>query len=140
MLSKKNNNDAVNGNIKSIIGQDAVFEGTLHAKDTTRVDGLIKGDVEIGEALILGVTGKIVGNVNASTIMVGGQVEGDLNAKDKIVISATGKVTGNIRAKKLIVDENGVFRGECFMGEEVIKKEEPQTAQTAVKDEKKDKI
>lgn len=138
MLSKRNNNDTATGNIKSIIGQDAVFEGTLHAKETTRVDGLIKGDVEIGETLILGVTGKIVGNVGASTITVGGLVEGDLNAKDKIVISATGKVIGNIRAKKLIVDENGVFRGQCFMGDEVVKQEE--TPDKTAKDEKKDKV
>ena len=79
----------INVKIKSIIGPDAVFEGSLHAKETTRVDGLIRGDVTIDEVLILGVTGKVIGNVNAATIMVGGQVEGDLYAKEKIIISAT---------------------------------------------------
>ncbi len=135
MLSRKENNELANVKIKSIIGQDAVLEGTLNAKETTRVDGLIRGDVEIGEVLVLGVTGKIVGNVKASTIMVGGQVEGDLTAKEKIVISATGKVNGNIRSKKLIVDENGVFRGQCFMGEDAA----PQIAELPDKSEKSDR-
>ena len=118
MLVKKDNGESTNVKIKSIIGQDAVFEGALHAKETTRVDGLIKGDVTIDEVLILGVTGKVIGNVKAATIMVGGQVEGDLYAKEKIIISATGKVNGNLHTKKLIIDENAVFHGQCFMNEE----------------------
>ena len=124
MLRKKENNDMQNQKIKSIIGQDAVFEGTLEAKETTRVDGLIRGDVKIDTVLILGVTGKIVGNVNASSIMIGGTVEGDLVAGDKITIAATGKVTGNLHTKKLVVDENAIFRGQCFMGDQAPKKEE----------------
>lgn len=124
MLRKKENNDMQNQKIKSIIGQDAVFEGTLEAKESTRVDGLIRGDVKIETVLILGVTGKIVGNVNASSIMIGGTVEGDLVADNKITIAATGKVTGNLHTKKLVVDENAMFRGQCFMGEQAPKKEE----------------
>ncbi|MCI8947525.1 MAG: polymer-forming cytoskeletal protein [Lachnospiraceae bacterium] len=119
MLKKKDNNDTQFAKIKSIIGQDAIFEGTLQAKETTRVDGLIKGDVKIDTVLVLGLTGKIVGNVRAATIMIGGTVEGDLIATDKITISGTGKVTGNLHTKKLVVDENAVFFGQCFMGDEV---------------------
>jgi len=122
MLSRKENNDAT-VKIKSIIGQDAVFEGTLHAKETTRVDGVIKGDVEIDTTLVLGVSGKVIGNVTAAVIMVGGRVEGDIIAKDKITIASTGNVTGNIHAKKLVIDENAVFRGQSFMGEEIPKLE-----------------
>lgn len=114
-MSRKDTNEAPNVKIKSIIGQDTVFEGTLYAKETTRVDGLIKGDVKIEGTLVLGVSGRINGNVTASTIMVGGSVEGDLAAREKIVISATGKVSGNLHTKKLIIDENAVFRGQCFM-------------------------
>lgn len=132
MLGKKESTETTNVKIKSLIGQDAVFEGTLRAKETTRVDGLIKGDIRIEETLILGISGKVVGNVNASTIMVGGQVEGDLHAKEKIIISATGKVNGNLHTKKLIVDENAVFHGQCFMNEEAPEKAEPAApAQTA---------
>ncbi len=130
MLKKKENNDNQFSKIKSIIGQDAVFEGTLQAKETTRVDGLIKGDVKIDTVLVLGLTGKIVGNVQAATIMIGGTVEGDLVATDKITISATGKVTGNLHTKKLVVDENAVFFGQCFMGDHAPARPEPETAQT----------
>ena len=128
MLKKKENNDNQFSKIKSIIGQDAVFEGTLQAKETTRVDGLIKGDVKIDTVLVLGLTGKIVGNVQAATIMIGGTVEGDLVATDKITISATGKVTGNLHTKKLVVDENAVFFGQCFMGDNVPKQPEAEPA------------
>lgn len=123
MLKKKDSNDTQFAKIKSIIGQDAVFEGTLQAKETTRVDGLIKGDVKIDTVLVLGLTGKIVGNVHAANIMIGGTVEGDLIATDKITISATGKVTGNLHTKKLVIDENAVFFGQCFMGDEAPKPE-----------------
>lgn len=118
MLGKKEHSDSANVKIKSIIGPDAVFEGTFYAKETTRVDGEIKGDVRIEDVLVLGVTGKVAGNVTAASIMVGGCVEGDLYAEEKIVISATGKVSGNLHTKKLIIDENAVFHGQCFMGDE----------------------
>lgn len=131
MLSRKDTNETPNVKIKSIIGQDAVFEGTLYAKETTRVDGLIKGDVKIEGALVLGVSGRINGNVTASTIMVGGSVEGDLVAKEKIVISATGKVSGNLHTKKLIIDENAVFRGQCFMDDGMKPQQSAETEKSA---------
>ena len=101
MLKKKENNDAQFAKIKSIIGQDAVFEGTLQAKGNHKSDGLIKGDVKIDTVPVLGLTGKIVGNVRAATIMIGGTVEGgNLVASDKITISAIEvKVTGNLHPR-----------------------------------------
>ncbi len=121
MLIKKEGSDGNVGNvrIKSIVAQDAVVDGNLQAKGATRIDGVVRGNVKIDEMLVLGAASKVIGNIYAASIMVGGEVEGDLAAKEKVTISGTGKVTGNLHTKKLIVDENAVFRGQCFMGDEI---------------------
>lgn len=115
MLGRKAGNEMQNTKINTVLGKDAMLEGNFHAKGTTRIDGMVQGDVAVEETLILGASGKITGNVQAASIMVGGNVQGDLYAKEKIEISATGKVAGNIRTKKLIIDENAVFQGNCNM-------------------------
>lgn len=126
MLSRKSGNDAQLSKINTILGKDAVLEGNFHAKGTTRIDGTIQGDVVVEDMLVLGASGKIIGNVQASVIMVGGNVQGDLSAREKIEISATGRVTGNIRTKKLIIDENAVFQGNCNMDDAGSKKADVQ--------------
>ncbi len=118
MFMKKDIGDMSNVKIKSIIGQDVVIEGNFYARESTRIDGQVMGYVCIDGALVRGSGSRISGNVAASSIMTGGQIDGDLTAKDKIVIASTGKVTGNMWTKKLVIDENAVFQGQCFMGDQ----------------------
>lgn len=124
MLVRKNTKE-LSGKIDSIIGADAVVTGNLKTGATTRIDGVVQGDIESKGTLIVGVGGKITGNITAAYIMVAGEVKGDLFAGEKIEVSSSGKITGNIQTKSLIVDENAMFQGKCIMN--VDKKEESQT-------------
>lgn len=111
--------------INSIIGLDTLFEGNLTTKDTTRVDGTIKGNVKSEGTLIVGPNGKVDGNISAANIIVGGIIEGDLIALGKVEITSTGSIRGDITTKSLIIDENAVFQGTCSMNAEVVKKTYP---------------
>lgn len=108
--------------INSIIGLDTLFEGNLTTKDTTRVDGTIKGNVKSEGTLIVGPKGTVEGNITATNIIVGGIIEGDLIASGKVEITSTGSIKGDITTKSLIIDENAVFQGTCSMNAEVVKK------------------
>ncbi|WP_022773838.1 bactofilin family protein [Butyrivibrio sp. AE2015] len=102
--------------VGTIIGPGAVIEGPLTTKDSTRIDGIIKGNVTISGALIVGQEGKITGTVSALNVYVAGEVTGNITApQGKIEISDTGKVYGDISCKGIIIDENAVFQGKCEM-------------------------
>lgn len=108
-----------NVKINSIIGAGAVVEGDFAAQGSTRVDGVINGNVTIQGILVLGAGGKVNGNVEAASAIIGGEVLGDIKVSDKLEVSATAKVLGNIATKILVIDENAVFQGKCDMNQEV---------------------
>lgn len=121
MLGKKNNVTLENSNLRvgTIVGDGAIFQGNLVVKDTVRVDGEVKGDVQTESVLIIGSKGRIDGNIEADTIFAGGLVKGDIRAKTKTEISSTGKVFGDITTKVIVIDENAVFQGRCEMGQKL---------------------
>jgi cytoskeletal protein CcmA (bactofilin family) len=102
--------------VGTIIGPGAVLDGPLTTKDSTRIDGTVKGNVTISGALIVGQEGKITGTVSAMNAYIAGEVTGNISApQGKVEISDTGKVIGNVSCKGIIIDENAVFSGQCDM-------------------------
>ena len=102
--------------VGTIIGPGAVLEGPLTTKDSTRIDGTVKGNVTVSGALIVGQDAKIIGTVSAMNAYIAGEINGNLAApQGKVEISDTGKVIGDITCKGIIIDENAVFHGKCEM-------------------------
>jgi len=114
MFNKKGKDFTVE-KISTMIGSDAVITGTFEAKDTTRVEGVIHGDIKSEETVIVGTTGKVNGNITAKNVMVAGEVKGNMHVVERIEASASGKIFGDIQAKSLYIDENAVFQGQCTM-------------------------
>lgn len=112
-MSKKTNS-FTNGE-SSVIGAGTVLEGNLKTNATVRIDGEIIGDLDCQATVIVGVDGKINGNVKAVDLLVAGTVTGDVTAANKIEIVAKGKVDGDINTKSLVIDEAAVFQGKCIM-------------------------
>ena len=102
--------------VGTIIGLGAVIDGPLTTKDSTRIDGIVKGNVTISGALIVGQEARIDGTVSAMNVYVAGIINGNITApQGKVEISDTGKVFGDVTCKGIIIDENAVFQGKCEM-------------------------
>ncbi|MBR4832555.1 MAG: polymer-forming cytoskeletal protein [Butyrivibrio sp.] len=102
--------------VGTIIGPGAVLDGPLTTKDSTRIDGTVKGNVTISGALIIGQEGKVIGTASGVNIYIAGEINGNVCApQGKVEISDTGKVIGDITCKGIIIDENAVFQGRCEM-------------------------
>lgn len=116
--SKKNESvlDTALEQVGTIIGPGAVLEGPLTTKDSTRIDGTVKGNVTVSGALIVGQAARIVGTVSCMNAYIAGEVEGNVSApQGKVEISDSGKVIGDVSCKGIIIDENAVFHGQCNM-------------------------
>ena len=117
MGKNKNKNSGTDARAKvgTLIGKGAVFDGNLTAPETVRIDGTLNGNCNCKELLIVGVDGKINGDIFSQNVIISGRVDGDIEAKGKLELLSTGKLTGNIMARSLVVDEDACFDGRCTM-------------------------
>lgn len=117
MNRNKNKNNAMElkAKIGTVIGPGAVFDGHFDTPESVRVDGTINGNCNCKELLIVGVEGKIKGDITSQNVIISGNVEGDIVAHGKLELLSTGKLVGNITARSLVVDEDACFDGRCTM-------------------------
>lgn len=107
--------------ISTIIGKDVVVEGDFTAGGSVRLDGVVEGDVKVGGHLLVGISGKIHGNVEAASAAIGGEVTGNVVAPDKTELTSTARLIGDIRTNVIVIDEKAIFQGKCDMNQEELK-------------------
>ena len=114
--SKEGGLDVAAEPITSFIAAGAIVDGPFSAKESTRIDGTINGNVSVNGSLIVGPEAKIVGAVSATNLFLAGEIQGNVSAgTGKVEISDTGKLIGDLTAKTLVIDENAIFQGQCNM-------------------------
>ena len=111
-MAKKTNQAIV---INTVIGAGTEFVGDLFTKDTARIDGVIRGNVQSAGMVIVGTNGQVEGNINAVDISISGMIKGDMVAQNRIEILSSAHIEGNITTKSLCIDEHAVFQGVCNM-------------------------
>lgn len=107
-----------NYTITTIVGSDTVVEGTIITKSSVRIDGTLIGGVSAEGVVILSKNGKIKGNIMAENIVVAGVIEGNMQIREKVNVEPTGEIYGDITTKSLLIDEESVFQGNCYMNRE----------------------
>ena len=110
--------------LETIIGDGTRVVGQVTVKGTIRIDGIVEGDVQ-ADWVVVGVSGKILGNTRTRGMIVGGSVEGNIEATETVELTGKASMTGEICAPKLTVSEGAVFNGRSRMKGET----EPSEAQ-----------
>ncbi|MBI4348648.1 MAG: polymer-forming cytoskeletal protein [Elusimicrobia bacterium] len=105
------------GDMETLVGPEAYFQGAMTVRGSIRVEGRVEGDILEAQTVVIGPNGKVRGNVCAERVVVGGQVAGDVVAASILEIKATGRVTGNLRTPRLLIEEGASFDGSCSMSE-----------------------
>ncbi len=100
--------------LETILGSGSELKGELCAQGTVRIDGFMDGDVR-AESVIVGESGRILGNVKARSVVVGGRVDGNIDADEIAELKEKSHVSGEIRAARLSVSEGAVFDGQSRM-------------------------
>ena len=100
--------------LETIVGDGTRVAGQVSAKGTIRIDGILEGDVD-ADWVVVGETGKILGNIRSRGVVVGGSVAGNIEAAETVELMRGAKMTGEIRAPKLSVSEGAFFEGRSRM-------------------------
>ncbi len=103
--------------ISTLVGAGAELDGDFKATGSARIDGSVKGNVTVENALVIGATGIINGKVIAKSVVIGGEVNGNVEAPEKAELTATAKVIGDISTNLIVIDEHAVFHGRCDMNQ-----------------------
>lgn len=101
--------------ILNIIGQGTRINGDLISNGDFRVDGAIEGGVKVGQRLVIGSTGKILGNIEADSATVAGHIKGNLTVKNVLELKPSAKIDGDIITNKMVIEAGAQFNGRCTM-------------------------
>jgi len=103
------------GEITTLLGRGASFEGKLTFEGTVRIDGRFRGEVFSDDVLVIGEGAVVEAEVDVGEIIVQGTVLGNIKAKRSIEVHAPGRVKGDIHTPNLQIDKGVIFEGRSFM-------------------------
>src|SRR5262245_45899113 len=112
------------GKINSIM-EGTSIEGEVKSDSNIRIDGRVKGTINVRGRLIVGTSGLVEGDVTCQSSDIEGTVNGKITCQDLLSLKATAKLTGDINTKKLAIEPGAVFTGNCSMGGGVVKEMSP---------------
>jgi cytoskeletal protein CcmA (bactofilin family) len=106
---------AAAGEITTLLGRGASFEGKLTFDGTVRIDGRFKGEVFSDDVLVIGEGAHVEAEIEVGEIIIQGSVVGNIKAKRSIEIHAPGRVKGDLHTPTLQIDKGVMFEGRSFM-------------------------
>ena len=112
-MSKTTNSDSQSINL---IGAGTVIEGDFKSNGDIRIDGTIKGSLNVKGKLVVGASGSIEGDVVCQNADVSGTIKAKITVSDLLSLKASSKLTGDIISGKLHVEPGANFSGSCSMG------------------------
>jgi len=102
-------------NSVSTIANGTTVTGEIKSEGNYRIDGVLKGDINVSEKLIIGPTGIIEGNIWCANSDISGKVTGKIIVKELLSLVASAQVFGEIVTKKLSIEPGAIFSGTCKM-------------------------
>ena len=103
------------GEITTLLGRGATFEGKLTFDGTVRIDGRFKGEVFSDDTLVIGEGAIVEAQIDIGEVIIQGTVIGNIVAKRSIEIHAPGRVKGDLHTPSLQIDKGVIFEGRSFM-------------------------
>jgi len=115
--------------ISSIISKDMRITGEMSFKGKARVDGTVDGNVK-GEHLILSESGKVMGDLELTSLLCHGSIEGNVKAQQVTAYSSSA-MTGNLVATSLTVESGARLNGEVSSSQPPPSQQQPRPTITS---------
>ena len=103
------------GGITNILGKGTRINGKLKVEGSIHVDGVVEGNINISESLIIGKSGRVQGEIHTKDCLSGGKIEGNMQADGRVEFKSGASLKGDLKCKQLLIEEGVVFDGNCEM-------------------------
>ena len=99
----------------TVIGVNSNFRGTIMVSGTLRIDGEFEGDILNCERLEIGEHGVMRADVEVKDALILGRVYGNIRALGAIEMKAGARVEGDLAGLSLAMEPGVYFSGRCTM-------------------------
>jgi len=89
--------------------------GDINSQGDLRLDGFLKGNLNIKGRVVIGKTGKVTGTITCKNAEINGFVEGKIYVSELLSLTETANVKGDIVINKLNIQPGCKFTGTCAM-------------------------
>lgn len=98
------------------IVEGTTINGDFFSDSNIRIDGSLKGTIHTKGRLVIGVNGKVEGEVTCQNAEIEGKIDGVIKVTELLTLKTTSKLTGEIYTGKLAIEPGALFNGNCQMG------------------------
>jgi cytoskeletal protein CcmA (bactofilin family) len=120
-MAKENN--VINLQVINLIAKGTKITGDLLSDGDIRIDGELLGNLDTKGRLVIGTSGRLVGEIKCNSCEIAGTHKGKLFINELLSLKASSNVSGDIVTGKLSIEPGAFFVGTCAMGEESINNE-----------------
>ncbi|TVR36455.1 MAG: polymer-forming cytoskeletal protein [Cryomorphaceae bacterium] len=89
------------------------IEGVIQSEGNFRIDGFVKGEIQIKGKLIIGPSGEVEGRVSCQNAEVEGSFKGVFEVQQLLYLKSTARIFGDSVFSKLRVEEGAQLECTC---------------------------
>ncbi|MBC7864237.1 MAG: polymer-forming cytoskeletal protein [Bacteroidia bacterium] len=119
--NKNGKNNAVDSTSVNLLGNGTTLVGEVKSNGDFRIDGILKGNIEVKGKLVVGNSGSIEGEVICQNADISGEIKGKINVAELLTLKSTARLQGDIVTGKIAIEPEAQFTGTCSMGGGVVK-------------------
>jgi cytoskeletal protein CcmA (bactofilin family) len=121
----------------TLVGRHTEIHGKLVLHESVRIDGLVVGNIEDrregNHTLVIGATGEVRGDIQASRVLVAGKVAGQIHAIDRVELHEHCQVLGDIKYGSIAIAHGASVQGLLLQIESAQEEREGLDAQEAIR-------
>jgi cytoskeletal protein CcmA (bactofilin family) len=88
----------------SVLGASTRVTGRINGDGALRIEGTVKGDVNVRGETEIAEGGSLEGNVQGTALDIGGNLLGDARAEGAIAVRASAQVRGELRGAQVSIE------------------------------------
>ncbi len=117
MFDKKNTPSKTNTfqSQTNLISAGTIINGNIDTENDLRFDGVLTGNIESKGKFVLGLQGKIIGNIVCKSADIEGYVQGNLSVSEMLSIKSNATIIGEMIVGQLSVEPGSQLEAKCKM-------------------------
>ena len=99
----------------TIIGRSLILDGELQGSDGLSVQGIVKGKIEIDNAITVEKGAVIKADIKAKDVQISGQVKGNISASGNVHYKKDCTVVGNTSTARILIEDGASIKGSVHI-------------------------
>ena len=97
------------------IGRSLILDGELRGTDGLSVQGIVKGEIEIDNAITIEKGAVIKADIKAKDVQISGEVKGNINASGNVHYMEDCTVIGNTSTARILIADGASIKGSVHI-------------------------